>query len=245
MKKTIIALGLSICSAGVFANPLDFKVSPYKYTVPKKVEQICQKNKDNCPVVEVDVVKTNYPWLDTILNGNDKKEKIKAFFKEAENNPTPANNYQWIHRVDVLGNSQNLLEFITINYVYMGGAHGLETDTHTVVDVTTKKKLTLDTLVINNKAQKALEEKLYQQFLAYAGDNKEYLQQWKFFMTDNFYFDQDNLVFSYQPYEIGPYSAGVIELKLAKKDLQQIIQPKYLQEMVKIDPKKLTAHVEE
>ena len=54
-----------------------------------------------------------------------------------------------------------------------------------------------------------------------------FIEKNQFYISPNFLFDIDGMTFIYQPYEIGPYSMGNIELKLSWNQLKEIIKPEY------------------
>ena len=47
-------------------------------------------------------------------------------------------------------------------------------------------------------------------------------------LKTQFYFDKDGITFSYDPYQLAPYSQGVVELKPEYWELQGIINSEYL-----------------
>ena len=51
---------------------------------------------------------------------------------------------------------------------------------------------------------------------------------WNLFSGVLFYFDKDGIIFSYNPYQVAPYSQGVVELKPEYWELQGIINSEYL-----------------
>ena len=119
--------------------------------------------------------------------------------------------------VEYLGQRENIATF-TIGYHHYGMY-----STHFVnVDLDKKAVIQLDdvfTKAQQNKV-KALLWEIYQN--ESRGDNGErqepFTAKADFYLSDNFYFSQDGIVFVYPPYALGPYAAGEKELRLSLYD---------------------------
>ncbi len=115
--------------------------------------------------------------------------------------------------------------------VYTGGAHDLPSSYYYVFDLTNKKLLTLDDIIIAGQ-QDALEQKLYAKFYDYLiqmdVEPSSIMESWEFAVTDNFVFDETGVEFLYQPYEITPYVFGMPSLHLSYAELKGILKSHYL-----------------
>ena len=124
--------------------------------------------------------------------------------------------------MEYLGQRENLATFTLHYYGYSGGAHGMYSTHFVNVDLDKKAIIRLDDVF--TKAQqskvKALLWEIYQN--EYRGDNGERQEPFTvkadFYLSDNFYFSKDGIVFVYPPYAIGPYAEGEKELSLSLYD---------------------------
>ena len=124
--------------------------------------------------------------------------------------------------VEYLGQRENIATFTMGYHHYSGGAHGMYSTQFVNVDLDKKAVIRLDdvfTKAQQNKV-KALLWEIYQN--ESRGDNGErqepFTAKADFYLSDNFYFSQDSIVFVYPPYALGPYAAGEKELRLSLYD---------------------------
>ena len=124
--------------------------------------------------------------------------------------------------VEYLGQRENIATFTMGYHHYSGGAHGMYSTQFVNVDLDKKAVIQLDdvfTKAQQNKV-KALLWEIYQN--ESRGDNGErqepFTAKADFYLSDNFYFSQDGIVFVYPPYALGPYAAGEKELLLSLYD---------------------------
>ena len=124
--------------------------------------------------------------------------------------------------VEYLGQRENIATFTMGYHHYSGGAHGMYSTQFMNVDLDKKAVIQLDdvfTKAQQNKV-KALLWEIYQN--ESRGDNGErqepFTAKADFYLSDNFYFSQDGIVFVYPLYALGPYAAGEKELRLSLYD---------------------------
>ena len=124
--------------------------------------------------------------------------------------------------VEYLGQRENIATFTMGYHHYSGGAHGMYSTQFVNVDLDKKAVIQLDdvfTKAQQNKV-KALLWEIYQN--ESRGDNGErqepFTAKADFYLSDNFYFSQDGIVFVYPPYALGPYAAGEKGLRLSLYD---------------------------
>lgn len=124
--------------------------------------------------------------------------------------------------VEYLGQRENIATFTMGYHHYSGGAHGMYSTHFVNVDLDKKAVIRLDdvfTKAQQNKV-KALLWEIYQN--ESRGDNGErqepFTAKADFYLSDDFYFSQDGIVFVYPPYALGPYAAGEKELRLSLYD---------------------------
>ncbi len=113
-------------------------------------------------------------------------------------------------------------------YVYAGGAHGVYGDTYFIFDMKDKKRITLnevaDLAALTPLAKAAYDDYNRTQDLyeARQGTDIELSE------VRPFYFAPDGLVLVFNPYELGTYAEGIIELKIPYEKLSGVVDKKYL-----------------
>ncbi|PXZ40572.1 hypothetical protein DM482_00035 [Avibacterium paragallinarum] len=115
-----------------------------------------------------------------------------------------------------LGQKNNWVGFHNTIYSYEGGAHGIEISEYLNIDVDKQSLVTLDQL-IDKKDQPAILNalwKVYDDLSKEANFNTNYIEKTDFYISPDFYFDQDGVNFVYQPYALFPYAFGEITLTL-------------------------------
>lgn len=125
-------------------------------------------------------------------------------------------------------------DFVTLemgNWTYTGGAHGNGFTGYTMIDRKTGAVLNLADFVTDLDAFAVIAEREFRKDNEIgANDNLLDLGFWfeegKFQCNENFYFDNDEMVFFYNNYEIAPYSAGQITFSISLSDLKDLLRIK-------------------
>ncbi|MFZ7274074.1 RsiV family protein [Avibacterium avium] len=113
-----------------------------------------------------------------------------------------------------VGQKNNWVVFRKEIYTYSGGAHGLQVGGYLNIDVEKQAVLSLDDL-IDKKDQPALSEKLWKIYTALPENQGDiYADKSDFYISPEFYFDQNGLNFVYPPYALFPYAYGETTLTL-------------------------------
>jgi hypothetical protein len=107
--------------------------------------------------------------------------------------------------------------------LYTGGAHAINNITNFVFDLKTGKRLSQEDIFAEN-----YQEALNLQFIEILRDTLKYpdndTYDFEVFMPNgNFTFMPDTLVYTLNPYEIAPYSSGIIEVKIPYQKIRDII----------------------
>lgn len=129
--------------------------------------------------------------------------------------------------------TNSLLTLSFYNYAYSGGAHGNYGTTYRQLDLLHDKALQLKDILTTDgiKQLRPLLEKSFrnEQHLqpSQSLDKDSYLFENKIEPNENFYATGKGLIFSYQPYEIGPYAAGEITIMIPYQELQNYMQPSF------------------
>lgn len=144
--------------------------------------------------------------------------------------------YTWYEQPKLLSPFNNVVQIMVDSQMYMGGAHGMENSTYLIFDMDLQSRIQLSDIILKEKendffdvAHEAFKNYLKTQLeLKSEKQIKEYEQTWAFELPENFYFDQKGLVLIYQPYQMGSYAQGQIELVLAYDALTDKLKPQYL-----------------
>ncbi|MDE5591842.1 MAG: DUF3298 and DUF4163 domain-containing protein [Helicobacter sp.] len=118
---------------------------------------------------------------------------------------------------------QKLLVFEKNGYLYTGGAHGISEKWGVVLSRSEGLINLNEKINLNSQRLKTELWKKYQQYLkdtSYSA-TEPYIDFEDFKVSDSILLDYDGVIFVYQPYEIAPYAAGIIELKLPLKHFEK------------------------
>lgn len=133
-----------------------------------------------------------------------------------------------------LYNDNGLLSMLASNYVYTGGAHGMYFEYCVNYSVRDQKFVYLKDLLPGldtPEGKKLYEEKLVpvltqkaKEYVTSDPEVKLSLLVDKVNPTGNFAFTKDGIVLRYQPYEIAPWAAGVVEVPLSYEEIDRIVK---------------------
>ncbi|MFM7467750.1 MAG: DUF3298 domain-containing protein [Crocinitomicaceae bacterium] len=163
----------------------------------------------------------------------EKFEKdYKDLLNETEGEPFPTMPWNMTQTFKI---DTTLISYIQLecSYAdYTGGAHGNYGTSKFIIDRTTGKQLTVSDLVTSTRELNKLVEKYLRK--AYKIPNGQRLDEFGLFenaieANNNFYFDAKNntLCFDYNPYEIGPYSIGMVSVPIDVDALNSILKIKF------------------
>lgn len=201
---------------------------------------------------DITMLKTNSDWLNTLLlneifarfnvEGQPKIEDRQQLVARLENDMAEtlkeAKEYEMMAAetkisMAYLGQRENLATFTLQSYSYSGGAHGMYSTDYITVDLDKKAAIKLDDIFAKPQQEKmkALLWNIYQN--EYRGDNGELQQPFTakadFYVSENFYFAQNDIVFVYPPYAIGAYAEGEKELRLSlyNEEVKALLTPAF------------------
>lgn len=133
-----------------------------------------------------------------------------------------------------LYNDNDLLSMLASNYVYTGGAHGMYLEYCVNYSVRDQKFVYLKDLLPGldtPEGKKLYEEKLVplltrkaKEYVTSDPEVKLSLLVDTVHPTGNFAFTKDGIVLRYQPYEIAPWAAGVVEVPLSYEEIDAIVK---------------------
>ncbi len=132
-------------------------------------------------------------------------------------------NYELIKNTSIVYNENSLLVVELETYVYNGGAHGLGNKTYLHFNMKTGEIFHLKDVFMQGSDLKV------NQIIKSRCDEKKMEDDFFIFedaeptLNENFYFDNKNFYFLYNPYEIAPYSSGYIAIDIPIKEVEKWI----------------------
>ena len=174
------------------------------------------------------------------LSSYDKKElqsvleqkKLEYFedTRESLKDYTPDFEQSWNSNstMKVFSNQNSIL---TIRYNgdgYSGGAHGYYYEHYKNFNLKTNKTYQLNDVFSTINA-KTWEPVLFKNYLR--DYDEDLLFEKEIPLNSNFYFDENNITFVYNQYEIGPYAAGVFYIKIPLAEISEYLNPQFKSEM--------------
>lgn len=139
--------------------------------------------------------------------------------------------YYMQHSNKILYQSDSLLNYAVEYSDYRGGAHGSYRITYTNIDLNDLVTLTEEDIFIPGYFRQ-LTEKIVQQLMDdYEAEVPDSLLTRGFFTIEdivpnnNFWLNEEGIHYTYNQYEIAPYSMGVIDVMVPYKELEDILIP--------------------
>jgi len=248
--SVLLAASFAPAQAANFISETEY----FSYSLPTDVQKRCN-DKNNCPNIEIQHLKSNQSWIDTLVNKrvnnlvinhgiSDKpastatsnqatKTALDAFsraqFKEAPRD------YKWSYELSVTPSyvgHVNDVELIKIDsYEFTGGAHGIPYRENLMFDQKLKRQIKLNDILITGKKPKfeAQAYDAYKKWVAtFDKDLKNYEKNWPFSLSDNIMLTDKGVDLLYQPYAIAPYASGMPTLTIPYRQLNGIIKPQYV-----------------
>ena len=156
--------------------------------------------------------------------------KMKNYFEEQKKSLidfTPVSPQKWNSNSNMKVFS-NAFDFLTVQYSgdgFTGGAHGYYYENYKVFDLKNNKTVQLGD-VLSDQDPEIWNRILTDNFFKNDGDRgqAEMLLVKQIPLNNNFYFDQENLYFIYNQYEITAYAAGTVLIKVPMSDVKPFLQ---------------------
>ncbi len=212
---------LSLSRIFIILLSLTFLITPI---TPISITNAAQEN-----VVETKV----YPYKDqkyVQITGGDQnvRNKINKILKihavnAAQENATLKKQQSHYYRTSTVETKYNAKELLSVVYkdsYYKGGVHGYEEATTYNFDLKTGTQLFLNNVVKTNKQAFHLFEGI--EFALQANKNvfAEKARNFPLINKSNFYFYNEGIGVIFNPYEVGSYVAGFIEVKVPYSKIQ-------------------------
>lgn len=253
----MMAGGLILGAMSLSANATNVITSTtyLDYQLPKKIQEICTE-RDNCPKIEVEYLKTNHSWINDITNArinnlvvNSKpaesvpvKTKSSQAAVQAAINDFASSQFadqpedrQWAYELMVkpsyLGHVNDFELFNITSYSYTGGSHGMSYSEYLIFDPSAKKQVKLDDMLVAGKKPRfeSLAYESYKTWVKTFDENvSSYEKSWPFTLSDNVTLTDKGIDILYQPYAIGPYASGMPTLSIPYNQLNSVIKPRFI-----------------
>lgn len=225
------------------------------YELPKTIQERCIE-RDNCPNIEVNYLKTNQDWINRITNARINNLVINS--KPSESAPTTKTgdakvvkaaidsfvaaqfadlpddrsfSYELMVKPDYIGHVDNFELFKIDSYIFTGGAHGMPYSEYLIFDTMTKKQVRLDDMLQAGKKPrfKALAYDAYKTWVKTVDkDVVNYEKNWPFILSDNITLTDKGVDIQYQHYDIAPYAYGMPILSIPYSKLRSVIKPNFI-----------------
>ena len=132
-------------------------------------------------------------------------------------------NYELIKSSKIVYNKNNILVIEIESYIFAGGAHGLGNMQYLHFDMNTGESFGLEE-IFGTDAKQKIATILIDKGEEMKNNGESLLfDDAKAELNDNFYFDKKKFFFVYNPYEIGPYSAGYITVEIPIEKVKSLI----------------------
>lgn len=206
-----------------------------------------------CPAIKIALVKSIPVWIANVINRhitNDDNPQYLKFrrnldeFTDEQITSESEMAYSMTITPELLSSHHDVVQVSVFKDVYTGGAHGMQTWSYLLFDMHLQSQITLSDMMATDDSYGELSELVEMAFDEYIiewshqvqpedkrSDKekiKEYKQMNAFDMTDNVSFNQEGLVFHYNPYHLGSYAQGPIALVVPFEKLQNILRSEYL-----------------
>lgn len=161
-------------------------------------------------------------WLYNKKSSDNYQEENMEFMDELEG--------EWSYMMDweeyITGNfmqrHNGMISYIRYMYGYSGGAHGMGTRDGRTFRIDNGDVVTIKD-ILKDGYDDQLTAALRKNLPLYVED-MDMLFETEIFPSESFYISPEGLTYIYQPYEIGPYALGLIEITIPWNEIQNIIR---------------------
>lgn len=161
---------------------------------------------------------------------NEYEQLSEDALLEAKDNVDSFDTYRILEEVHVRRADSNVLSLLYSDSYYGGGAHGSYYKTGITFDTQTGKELSLTDVVTDiNAISENIKTQLYSKHSAdefYADfDFTSYFNE--SYENISWVLDYHGITFFFNPYEIGPYSTGIVTVTLSNSEYPDAVKQKY------------------
>ncbi|GHT78864.1 hypothetical protein AGMMS50262_21950 [Bacteroidia bacterium] len=159
----------------------------------------------------------------------EESEKVKEN-EEAQQDMDVLYTQEKIMRNTIFFNQGDIISMVINVYEFTGGVHGSAFTRGSILDLRTGKKIKYEDVFYEN-TQDSISNLLYSNLLKarkYQSEDEMTADGFDFDTippTDNFVADDEGLTFIYDPYELGAYVLGIVEISVPYSDLVYYMKP--------------------
>lgn len=168
--------------------------------------------------------------LSALANRPEGIESFKMQPVDSVPTSTPAMVYQRMTSASVISFNTDYIVYAINTYAYSGGAHGISESHYINYDINSGKVINFENAFIpnyENKLLDAIKSSLMQQFSVTDLDGLQnrgiFTDQ--LFVSHNIYLSGYDMVFHYNPYDIGPYALGSIDVRVPYYTIEELLTP--------------------
>ena len=143
-------------------------------------------------------------------------------------------NYEEIVEGRILYNDNGFVSYQVVADNFTGGAHGNRTIDNGVFNLNTLSQISLTDLIAEKSLNDLNTLVRNQLMVQYECNTLDELAEKGLFtapneieVTDNFYINDEGITWTYDPYEIAPYSVGVVQISLTWDDVMPYLAPEF------------------
>lgn len=174
-------------------------------------------------MIEAGVYDTNS--LKSVLTKNMQKSFDDAKKNSKEWSPDFKQTWDDTSGMKMISNQNNVLTLQYSGSGYTGGAHGYYFENYKAFDLKNNKVISQND-IFQNPNDKSWNDILMKNFTN--KDQKQMLLVDKIELNDNFYFDQNQITFIYNQYEIAAYAAGVVHITIPFSSIKDKLKPEFI-----------------
>lgn len=246
---------LSAVSVSASASTLINNLEYLDYDLPNTIQERCIE-RDNCPNIEINYLKTNQDWINKVINARINNLVINS--KPSESAPTSKTgdakvvkkaidsfvaaqfadlpddrsfSYELMVKPDYIGHVNSFEMFNIDTYIFTGGAHGMPYSEYLIFDTNTKKQVRLEDMLQSGKKPrfKALAYDAYKTWVKTVDEDViNYEKNWPFMLSNNITLTDKGIDIQYQHYDIAPYAYGMPILSIPYSKLRTVIKPNFI-----------------
>lgn len=156
------------------------------------------------------------------------KQFISGYHEDKMEFPDMIANYKATIESEKIHDSENMLSIRMFTHLYTGGAHGYSSISYLNFDPKTGHILPMEQMLIDTEDFIDFVEMKFR--TAFDISKTADINATRFMFDGNTFilpssigFDERNMLFTYNPYEIAPYSEGLIELKIPINEVQAFL----------------------
>ena len=162
---------------------------------------------ENGKKIFMEVAKKSFDKYLEAYERGDKQENLESYLKHSPLEEVTKDRVEYF--------DEEILVLRRFGYLYTGGAHGMPGEWGIII-AREGELVYLDKILdLNNEELKKILWKTFQDYrVAHNIDIQDFASYENFKPSDAMTLDNEGIIFLYQPYELLPYSYGIIELKL-------------------------------